>query len=95
MLGHVYFSKEFSEKFVEILEKVYNDPGVDKLLWEDIYINHINELPMKIRKYDKNDNLEFDSLDDLKNFDSSYIKDTRSKIIKNICSILVFEENEV
>jgi CTP:phosphocholine cytidylyltransferase-like protein/thiamine kinase-like enzyme len=95
MLGHVYFSKEFSAKFVEILERVYNEPGVDRLLWEDIYISHIKELPMKIRQYDKNDILEFDSLDDLKNFDSSYIKDTRSKIIKNICSILKCEENEV
>lgn len=93
MLGHVYFSKEFSRKFVQILERVYDDPGVDQMLWEDIYIKHINELPMKMRRYDKDIVLEFDSLNDLRKFDSSYLKDSKSKIIKNICSILDCSED--
>ncbi|MDB1921696.1 NTP transferase domain-containing protein [Clostridium tertium] len=94
MLGHVYFSREFSERFVQILEKIYDAPGVDKMLWEDIYINHIDKLPMKTKKYNKGEILEFDSLDDLKKFDSSYIIDSRSRIIKNICSILNCNEND-
>lgn len=93
MLGHAYFSKNFSHKFVEILEKVYNNPDVDKMLWEDIYINHLNELPMKIKKYKKDEILEFDSLEDLRKFDKSYLKDSRSSIIKNICSVLNCEED--
>lgn len=95
MLGHVYFSEEFSRKFVQILEQIYNNPGVDKMLWEDIYISHIKELPMYIRKYDVKDILEFDDLDDLRNFDKSYQIDSRSKIIKNISKILECEEYEV
>lgn len=94
MLGHVYFSRDFSNKFVEILEKVYNDPDVDKMLWEDIYIKHLNELPMKLKKYNKDEVLEFDSLEDLRKFDKSYLKDSRSQIIKNICSILKCKEND-
>lgn len=92
MLGHVYFSEAFSKKFVSILEDIYNDDGVEKMLWEDIYIQYINELPMKIKKYNKEEILEFDSLEELRKFDSSYIKDSRSTIIKNICSILNCEE---
>lgn len=95
MLGHVYFSKEFSKKFVDILVKEYDEPGVDKMLWEDIYINHLSELPMYINKYNKEDILEFDYLDDLRAFDESYVKDSRSKIIKNICSVLKCEEKDV
>lgn len=93
MLGHVYFSKDFSDKFVKILEKVYNNPDVDKMLWEDIYINHLNELPMKIKKYNKDEVLEFDSLEDLRKFDKSYLKDSRSQIIKNICNTLKCDES--
>lgn len=95
MLGHVYFSNEFSSRFVEILEREYNNPGVDKMLWEDIYINHIDELPMFIRKYDKSDILEFDALEDLRSFDESYRYNSRSKIMKNICIVLGCTENEI
>lgn len=95
MLGHVYFSKEFSMKFVEILEREYNNPGVDKMLWEDIYISHIEELPMYIRKYEMDNILEFDALEDLRNFDESYKNNSRSQIIKNICKVLNCEENQV
>ncbi|MDV4150398.1 NTP transferase domain-containing protein [Clostridium sp. AL.422] len=92
MLGHVYFSEEFSKKFVEILEREYNNPGVDQMLWEQIYINHLDELKMKIKRYESNEILEFDSLEDLRKFDESYITDSRSKIIKNICKILECDE---
>lgn len=95
MMGHVYFSEEFSKKFVEVLVEEYDKPGVDKMLWEDIYIKHINELHMKMRKYNKDEVLEFDYLDDLRKFDESYKYDSRSKIIKNICSVLDCEEIDV
>lgn len=95
MLGHVYFSKEFSNKFVEILERVYNNPGVDQMLWEDIYIKHVDELKMVVKKYEKGKILEFDALEDLRNFDESYKKNTRSQIIRNICSVLKCEEDKV
>ena len=94
MLGHVYFSNEFSKKFVEILEEEYNNPGVDQMLWEQIYINHMDTLKMKIKKYNSNEILEFDSLEDLRKFDKSYIEDSRSQIIKNICKVLNCKENE-
>ena len=51
MLGHTFWDENFSKKFVEILENEYNLPETADLLWESIYINHIDELKMKIRKY--------------------------------------------
>lgn len=95
MLGHVYFSKAFSEKFVNILLADYNNIGVDQMLWEDIYINHIKELDMHIKKYKKNEVLEFDSLDDLRLFDSKYINNTGSKILSNITKVLKCNEEEI
>ena len=78
MLGHVFWSEEFSKRFLSILETEYEWPETADKLWEDIYIDHISELDMKIRKYPSNFIFEFDTLDELRKFDSSYIEDTRS-----------------
>lgn len=84
MLGHVFWSEKFSEKFLEILNDEYNLPETKNLLWESIYINHIDELKMKVKKYDDNYIFEFDTLDELRKYDKSYINDTKSKILKKI-----------
>lgn len=84
MLGHVFWSEKFSEKFLEILNDEYNLPETKNLLWESIYINHIDELKMKVKNYDDNYIFEFDTLDELRKFDKSYINDTKSKILKKI-----------
>ena len=84
MLGHVFWSESFSEKFLGILNDEYNLPQTKNLLWESIYIKHIDELKMKVKKYDDNYIFEFDTLDELRRFDKSYINDTKSKILKKI-----------
>jgi thiamine kinase-like enzyme len=95
MLGHVYFSKAFSEKFLDILVREYNEPFVDGMLWEDLYIKHIDELDLYIKKYDKLEVFEFDTLDDLRLFDKNYINNTNSKIMKNICKVLSCKEEDI
>ena len=95
MLGHTFWNKAFSKKFVEILEAEYDLPETANLLWESIYINHIDELNMKIRKYPDNIIFEFDTLDELRAFDETYIDDTRSEIIKSIAAELSCKESDV
>lgn len=95
MLGHVFWSEDFSRKFINILENEYDLEETRDLLWEDIYINHISELKMKIRKYEEEIIYEFDTLDELRLFDETYIKDTRSTIIKSICNNLNCTEDKI
>lgn len=95
MLGHVYFDKNFSEKFAEILKREYEKPKVKEILWEDLYIRHIKELDMYMRKYSTDEIKEFDSLDELRVFDEKYIKDTGSNIFKNICEFLNCREEDI
>lgn len=95
MAGHVFFSKAFSEKFKEILQQEYADEQVRKGYWEDVYIRHINELPMQVRRYSERDIFEFDTLDELRLFDESYINDTRSSIVKQVCAQLACPESEL
>ena len=95
MLGHVFWSEDFSKKFLTILEREYDNPETAGKLWETIYIEHIDELKMKIRKYPKDFIFEFDTLDELRTFDESYVMDTRSKILKKIANKLGVKEGDI
>lgn len=96
MVGHVYFSAEFSKVFLNILAKEYINEETRHQYWEDVYIRHIDTLPfMKIHRYSPHQIEEFDSLEDLRKFDSSYIEDTRSSIIKEIASRLNCSESDL
>lgn len=95
MLGHVFWSREFSEKFIGILEEEYDLPETAPKLWEDIFIGHLDDLKMKIRKYPEGHIFEFDTLDELREFDESYVEDTRSALIKKAAMNLGVAESDI
>ena len=95
MLGHVFWSSSFSSRFLDILLAEYKAKETYNMLWEELYIKHIDELKLKTKKFAQGDILEFDSLDDLRMFDKSYVKDTRSKILKNIAKKMEIKESEI
>ena len=88
MLGHVYFDRAFSQRFVQILVDEYDLPATAGKLWEDIYIDHIGELRMVMRPYDPGIVNEFDSLEELNGFDSEFLDNVDSAILDNICKVL-------
>ncbi len=88
MLGQSFWDEAFSREFLDVLQKEYQDPETAGKLWETIYIEHLADLKLKIRKYDADRIFEFDTLDELREFDKSYRTDTRSLILKNIASEL-------
>lgn len=96
MVGHVYFSCDFSRKFREILSRDYELESTRLGYWEDVYIYHIAELPeMRVHRYREHDIEEFDTLDELRQFDTSYLKDTRSSVIKHLAHELQCGEEEL
>lgn len=95
MLGHVFWSEDFSKKFLSILQREYDRPETADKLWETIYIEHIDELTMKIRKYPADFIFEFDTLDELREFDETYKADARSSILKSIAKQLGVDEKEI
>lgn len=95
MAGHVFFSDSFSQVFREIMIQEYCKESVRKGYWEDVYIQHIKELPMQMRRYADSDLFEFDTLDELREFDKSYIDNTRSAILKEICNRMSWKEQEL
>ena len=65
MVGHVFFNREFSEAFRNIMTEEYKNDTTRKGYWEDLYIRYIDQLPkMKINRYKEGEIQEFDSLDE-------------------------------
>ncbi len=96
MMGHVYWDREFSKKFVEILDRIYDQPDTAGKLWEDIYIDHLNELPpMVMRKYPHGIIWEFDSLDEMNAFDPNFIDNIDSRIMDNICGVFGCQRGDI
>ena len=95
MLGHAFWSEEFSAKFKKILVDMYDRPETAGLFWENIFIDNIADLPMRMRKYEDDVIFEFDSIDELRLFDTSYVEDTRSSILKYIAVQLGCRESEI
>lgn len=95
MMGHAYWSRDYAERFIQILEDIYDNPETAPKLWEDIYAEHVSELPMCMRKYPADAIWEFDSLDELRGFDPYFIENVHSGILDNICSTLGCERGDV
>ncbi len=96
MVGYAYFTKEFSKRFREILIAEYHKEETRNGYWEDLYCRYMDELPkMRIRRYDAHEIEEFDSLEELREFDESYVENTGSAIIENICSELGCRQGEI
>ncbi len=95
MLGHAYFTREFSNTFIDILVNNYHKEDITSLLWESLYTKNLDKLKMYIKKFSNADIFEFDTLDELRAFDSSYKNDTNSAIIKHVTKILECIENDI
>lgn len=95
MLGHVYFDRAFSQTFVRILEAEYDLPVTADKLWEEIYVDHIKELDMVVRPYEDGIIHEFDSLDELREFDPYFLNNVDSEVFENIVAVLGCDKNDI
>ncbi len=88
MIGHVFFDEAFSERFVEILEDEYDLPQTPSKLWEELFIDHISDFEMVIKKHDKGIIWEFDSIEELRAFDPFFLENVDSEVFANIQAVL-------
>ncbi|MDO5157138.1 MAG: NTP transferase domain-containing protein [Eubacteriales bacterium] len=95
MVGHAYMNDKFSEVFRTLMENEIADFGVASMFWEEFYGKHIEQLTFYIREFEANKILEFDSIDDLRAFDSEFLLNLDSEIITNICKTLHCNPNDI
>lgn len=96
MMGHVYWDRDFSKAMIGLINADQEIGKYDGDLWEQILADHLKTLPpMKIRVYPEGVIHEFDSLDELREFDEQYVSHTNSRIIRDIISVLHCKEEEI
>ena len=71
-IREAYFSRKFSEKFLEFLENEYCETETKKMIWDDFHIKHISDLPLRLVKYTDEIVQEFDTVEDITAFDPQF-----------------------
>ncbi|MGF7110191.1 phosphotransferase [Treponema pedis] len=95
MYGPVYFSKEFSKKIVPLIEEAYNLEDTDDWYWEDVYRRNLKTLTMFANKQKAGQVYEFESLDEIRLFDSSYLISSHDKWLELISSVFKRGEHSI
>ncbi|MBE6490457.1 MAG: DUF1679 domain-containing protein [Methanobrevibacter sp.] len=95
MIGHAYFNEKFSQRFCELLEDEITDFGVAGMFWEEFYATHIKDLTLFLKEFDHDKLLEFEDIDDLRQFDTDFLLNVDSEIIENICNTLKCHPNDI
>ena len=94
-LGYAFFSEKFSRKMIELIEKKYIADSYAGLFWADIQDKHLDELYMYAKKCGDGVIHEFDSLEELREFDDKYVNNSGSKILRKVCKLLGVEERDI
>lgn len=88
MQGPCYLDRAFCETYLSILQAEYANSDTASKLWEAIFSQHAQELPMAVRLVEPGVIQEFDYLADLTAFDRDFFANVDSRILDNICKTL-------
>lgn len=94
-LGYAFFSKRFSDNYLKIMEQEFDLPETANKFWADIQDEHMDLLYMYAKRCDSGVIHEFDSLEELREFDSKYVYNSGSKILQRLCKMLAVRENNL
>ena len=95
MYGPVFFTQSFSKKFIKKIEEYYLLPGKENYMWENVYIDEIKIFDLYINKQSKENIYEFESLEELRQFDPNYYNKTPNVLIKTIEDVFKVNESEI
>lgn len=73
MIGFVYFDRQFSEKFKQVILDVEGIDEYNHHVWEYLYMKHLDTLKLEIKEFDKPSILEFDTIEDAIRFDKDFL----------------------
>lgn len=70
-MGPAFFSKAFSDKFIELFEHDYQNEKYFDKTWDDYQMLHVRELPL-LKEEHGEEVLEFDRIDEFVQYDKSF-----------------------
>lgn len=94
LLGPAYFSSSFSKVFLPLLDSYSQRPESGDYYWEHILMQNLDSLPMYANVQTGNV-LEFESLDELRQFDERYINDTGNQVMEYLAHHLQVPQGSI
>ena len=95
MQGPAYLDRGFTSKYLEFLAAEYDLPQTANKLWEQVFAEHVDSLPMYMRAYESGTIYEFDYISDLIAFDRDFFTNVDSRILNNICNTLDCQREDI
>ena len=96
LLGHSFWRRPFSEKFVELAEADKAVGAYHSKFWEWLVKDNLNVLPpIYFKEYTPGTIFEFDYFEQLRQFDTGYISHAHSDIIRNIKLVFRCDEEDI
>lgn len=95
MYGPVFLSKEFSERFLPLIEQAYATPGTEQFYWEHVLMQHIDTLPIYINRQPDQQIYEFDNLEELRRFDPKYQTSSDNRALELVSEIFHVPESDI
>lgn len=96
LLGHTYWSEEFASAFIDLAEADREVGKYTNSFWEWLVKDHLESLPpFHFKQYANTNIFEFDYFEDLRKFDTHYLRHTHSEIIRNIKLVFRCEEEDI
>lgn len=71
-IGDCFFDRDFSNIFVRYMNAEWNDISTRNMLMDDFHIRHIDELKLRKVEREAGKVLEFDTLEEIKEFDQDF-----------------------
>lgn len=93
-IGDAYFDAAFSRKFRRFMEEEWEDVQVRNMLMDDFHIRHIQDLKLKKMERPGQSILEFDTLEEIKEYDPDFTKFVNENISQDNTVIKIFSRYE-
>jgi len=93
-IGDAYFDRDFSGKFVALMNLEWNRLGVCNMLMDDFHMAHIRELPLRKVERPADSVFEFDTLEEFKAFDPEFAEFMERNLDRSNEVIKIFSKYE-
>lgn len=91
-IGDCYFDEAFSKKFCAFMNEEWDDYQIRNMLMDDFHIRHIKDLPLRKKERPKDSILEFDTLEEIREFDPEFQNFVNENLDKDNTVIQVFSK---
>ena len=96
LLGHSFWTKEFTQKFFELVLADRAVGKYDNKFWEWLVKDKLDVLPpIYFKEYAPGAIFEFDYFEQLRQFDTGYVSHAHSDIIRNIKLVFRCDEEDI